>query len=136
MKGSLTGSNSTWSTTSLTGDFDQVTALAFDVTGATFYAGTTAVNVTAGGGIYKSTNDGVNWTAATSGIAATTIDAIAVDPITTTTVYAIAEARFIRHQQRHKLGGGWPVGGHLRVAGDRTDQSIDHICGVEHQLAL
>ena len=93
MKGSLSGSTSTWSPTSLAGNFDQVTALAFDPGGDTLYAGATALDVTAGGGIYKSTNGGGTWTAATSGITSTSIDAIAVDPNNSANVYAIAGGR-------------------------------------------
>jgi hypothetical protein len=57
MKSSLSGSTSTWSATSLAGNFDQVTALALDTSGV-IYAGATALDVTTGGGIYKSTDGG------------------------------------------------------------------------------
>ncbi|HXM42353.1 MAG TPA: SBBP repeat-containing protein, partial [Bryobacteraceae bacterium] len=85
MEGTLSGSSSNWSPTTLTGPFDQVTALAFDPTGATLYAGTGAVNAT-GGGVYKLASG--SWTSATSGITSTTIDAVAVDPNASSTVYA------------------------------------------------
>jgi hypothetical protein len=89
MKSSLSGSTSTWSATSLAGNFDQVTALALDTSGV-IYAGATALDVSTGGGIYKSTDGGSSWTAATSGITATSIDAIAIDPNNFSDVFAIA----------------------------------------------
>ena len=92
MKGSLSGSTSTWTPNAMAGNFDQVTALAFDSSGD-IYAGSTAVNVTTGGGIYKSTNGGATFFAATSGITSTSIDAIAVDPNNSANVYAIANTR-------------------------------------------
>ena len=85
MEGTISGSSSNWSPTTLAGPFDQVTALAFDPTGATLYAGTGAVNA-AGGGVYKLVSG--SWASANSGITSTTIDAIAVDPNTPSTVYA------------------------------------------------
>src|ERR1017187_8881166 len=84
MEGSVTGSSSTWSPTTLTGPFDQVNALAFDSSG-NLYAGTSAVNAT-GGGVYKFASG--TWTSANSGITSTTISAIAADPNTPATVYA------------------------------------------------
>jgi hypothetical protein len=87
MKGTVSGLNSNWSSTGLAGSFDQVNALAFDQSG-NLYAGTSAFNA-AGGGIYKLPSGG-SWTYATSGIASTTIDAIAVDPNGASTVYAAA----------------------------------------------
>jgi hypothetical protein len=89
MKSSLSGSTSTWSPTSLAGPFDQVTALAFDANGD-IYAGATAIDVTSGGGIYKSTDGGSTWTLSSSGITSTSIDAIAVDPDNLLDVFAIA----------------------------------------------
>ena len=89
MKSSLSGSTSTWSPTSLAGNFDQVTALAFDASG-NIYAGATALDVTTGGGIYKSTDGGDTWTPSSSGITSTSIDAIAVDPNNLADVFAIA----------------------------------------------
>ena len=83
MKGTVSGDTSNWSSTNLTGSFDQVTALAFDPTGTILYAGTTAYNAV-GGGVYKSTNGGA-WSLV-SGV--TAIAAIAVDPNTPTTIYA------------------------------------------------
>ena len=91
MKSSLSGSTSTWSPTSLAGNFDQVTALAFDPANSDIiYAGATAFDVTTGGGIYISSNGGSTWTPSSSGIASTSIDAIAVNPNNSTNVYAIA----------------------------------------------
>jgi len=89
MKGGLSGTTSTWTPTSLAGRFDQVTALAFDASGD-LYAGASALDVTTGGGIYKSSDGGSSWTPATSGITSTTIDAIAVDPSNSADVFAIA----------------------------------------------
>jgi hypothetical protein len=86
MKGTVSGSTSNWVSTNLTGNFDQVTALAFDASG-NLYAGTGAVNA-AGGGIYKLASGSSTWASANSGITSTTIDAIAVDPNTPSTVYA------------------------------------------------
>jgi hypothetical protein len=87
MKGTISGITSNWSPTSLAGSFDQVTALAFDPAGD-LYAGTGAVNA-AGGGVYKLASGSSNWTNASSGITTTTtIDAIAVDPNSPSTVYA------------------------------------------------
>jgi len=83
MEGTISGDSSNWASTNLTGSFDQVTALAFDPTGTTLYAGTTAFNAV-GGGVYKSISGGA-WTLASG---ETIIDAIAVDPNTPTTIYA------------------------------------------------
>ena len=82
MEGTVNGSSSSWSPTTLAGPFDQVDALAFDPTGATLYAGTSALNAT-GGGVYKLAS-GV-WTHVGG---ETAIDAIAVDPNTPATIYA------------------------------------------------
>jgi hypothetical protein len=91
MKGTLSGSTSTWTPTSLAGTFDQVTALAFNPASSDIiYAGATAIDVTTGGGIYISSNGGSTWTPSSSGITSTSIDAIAVDPNNTANVYAIA----------------------------------------------
>jgi len=82
-----TDSGSTWlATTPILAprNFDQVTALAFD--GSNLYAGASAFKTTTGGGVYKLVNG--TWTYASSGITSTTIDSIAVDPITAPTVYA------------------------------------------------
>jgi hypothetical protein len=87
MQGTVSGLNSNWVSTGLAGSFDQVDALAFDASGD-LYAGTSAFNA-AGGGIYKLPRGG-SWTYAGSGIASTSIDAIAVDPNTPSTVYAAA----------------------------------------------
>jgi len=86
MKGTISGSSSNWSSTGLAGSFDQVTALAFDPSG-NIYAGTSALNA-AGGGIYKLVSGSSTWTGPLSGITSTTIDAIAVDPNSSSIVYA------------------------------------------------
>lgn len=86
MKGTVSGSTSNWASTNLVGSFDQVDAMAFDSSG-TLYAGTSAVNAS-GGGVYKQTSGSSTWTAATSGITSSTIDALAVDPNSSSTVYA------------------------------------------------
>ena len=86
MKGVISGSTSNWSNTTLSGSFDQVTALAFDSSG-NLYAGTSASNAT-GGGIYKQASGGSTWTSMNSGITSTTIDSIAVELAASGTVYA------------------------------------------------
>ncbi|MGA2593527.1 MAG: SBBP repeat-containing protein [Bryobacteraceae bacterium] len=124
MKGAVSGSNTTWSPTSLAGSFDQTTALAFDLNG-TLYAGTSAVSVTAGGGIYKSSDGGNTWTAENNGILSTTIDAVAVDPNNSIDVYAIGNGQIYRSTN---AGGSWTllsqtagVSGSLAIA--RTNPS-------------
>ena len=86
MKGIISGSNSDWSPSTLSGNFDQVTALAFDSSGD-LYAGASAYNA-AGGGVFKLPNGSSTWISANAGITTTTIDSIAVDPNTPSTVYA------------------------------------------------
>jgi hypothetical protein len=49
---------------------------------ATLYAGTS------GGGIFKTTSSGANWSAINSGLFGLTVQAIAVDPTSSSTVYA------------------------------------------------
>jgi hypothetical protein len=83
MKGTTTGSSSTWAPASLSGSFDQVTGLA--VSGSTIYAGASAFNAT-GGGIYKSTDGGSTWAAANTGITSSSIEAIAI--ANSSTLYA------------------------------------------------
>jgi hypothetical protein len=85
MEGTVSGSSSTWTPTTLAGSFDQVNALAFDPSG-NLYAGTSALNA-AGGGVHKLPSGGT-WASANNGITSTTIDSIAVDPNTPSTVYA------------------------------------------------
>src|ERR1019366_2316823 len=85
MEGTVSGSSSTWTPTTLAGSFDQVNALAFDPSG-NLYAGTSALNA-AGGGGHKLPSGGT-WASANNGITSTTIDSIAVDPNTPSTVYA------------------------------------------------
>ena len=50
-------------------------------TRSTLYAGT-------GGGVFKSTDEGGNWIAMSSGLASTYVNAIAIDPQTPSTLYA------------------------------------------------
>ena len=58
-------------------------ALAIDpATPATLYAGTW------GGGVFKSTNGGGNWSAVNTGLTNTTVRALAIDPVTPATLYA------------------------------------------------
>ena len=90
--GTISGTSSTWASTGLAGSFDQVTALAFDSTG-NLYAGTGASNAK-GGGVYKRASGGSSW-APTGPLAngsdvvtTTTVDAVAVDPINSSYVYA------------------------------------------------
>ena len=60
-----------------------VGALAVDpATPSTLYAGM------AGGGVYKSTNNGVTWTLGNNGLTNRNVTALAIDPITPTTLYA------------------------------------------------
>jgi hypothetical protein len=92
MAGTISGSNSTWSPTTLAGNFDQVNALAFDPSG-NLYAGASALNAT-GGGVYKLASGGTTWAptgplANGSGVVTTTtVDSLAVDSIVASTVYA------------------------------------------------
>jgi len=120
MKGALSGTNTTWSPTSLAGRFDQTTALAFDLNG-NLYAGTSAVSATTGGGIYKSSDGGNTWTAQNTGIQSTTIDAVAVDPNSSLTVYAIGGGHIYKSTNG---GASWTqlsqavgVAGALAIAG-------------------
>jgi photosystem II stability/assembly factor-like uncharacterized protein len=58
-------------------------ALAIDQnTPATVYAGTV------GGGVFKSTNGGENWTAMNTGLTNNEVFVLAIDPNTSATVYA------------------------------------------------
>jgi len=60
-----------------------VQAVAIDPsTPATLYTGTE------GGGVFKSTNAGTNWTAVNSGLMGARVNALAIDPSTTSTLYA------------------------------------------------
>ncbi len=101
MKGTTSGSNSNWVPSSLAGSFDQVTALA--VSGSTIYAGASAVNAT-GGGVYRSTDGGNTWTAATTGITSSTIDAVAIGP--SNYLYAAGSGHLY---QSTNSGGSWSV---------------------------
>ena len=94
MKGAINGLSSNWTSTGLAGPFDQVTALAFDANG-NLYAGTGAVNA-AGGGIYKLATGSNTWVNANSGIPSSTIDAIAADPNSASTVYAAANTQLFQ----------------------------------------
>src|ERR1022692_2254566 len=126
MEGSVTGSSSTWSPTTLTGPFDQVNALAFDSSG-NLYAGTSAVNAT-GGRVYKLASG--TWTSASSGITSTTISAIAADPNTPATVYAIGSDRLF---QTTNGGTSWAevpnvwVGGVAVIAVAKTSPSTVYV---------
>src|ERR1022692_1257880 len=102
MEGTVSGSSSNWSPTTLTGSFDQVNALAFDPSG-NLYAGTSALNAT-GGGVYKLASG--TWTSANSGITSTTIDSIAVDPNASSTVYAAGSGHLY---QTTNGGTSWTV---------------------------
>src|SRR5215813_9286739 len=57
-------------------------ALAIDPSSpATVYAGTS-------GGVFKSTNEGLSWTAINSGLVQTHVSSIAIDPTNSATIYA------------------------------------------------
>ena len=107
MEGTINGSSSSWAPVSpaLSGPFDEVSALAFDSSG-NLYAGTDASNAS-GGGVYK-LSGGV-WSSDSSGIASTTIDAIGVDPITPSDVYAVGNGQIYKTS----TGGasGWAATG-------------------------
>jgi len=100
MKSSLSGANSTWSPTALAGNFDQVTALAFDASG-NLYAGGAAVNPT-GGGIHKSSDGGATWS--TLGLTTNSIDAIGFDPNNSANIYAIGNGQVF---QSTNTGASW-----------------------------
>jgi hypothetical protein len=126
MEGTVSGSNSSWSNTTLAGSFDQVTALAFDSAG-NFYAGTGAVNAT-GGGVYKLPSGG-SWSPANSGITSTTIDAIAADPNSPSTVYAAGSGNLY---QTTNGGSNWTklaqgVGSSAAIAIAKTTSLISTV---------
>jgi hypothetical protein len=108
MAGTISGSTSTWSPTTLTGSFDQVNALAFDPSG-NLYAGASALNAT-GGGVYKLASGGTTWAAtgplanSSSVVTTTTVDSIAVDPIVASTVYAAGSGNLY---QSTNSGASW-----------------------------
>ena len=125
MQGTTSGSSSTWSPAGLTGTFDEVTALAFDP-GGDLYAGTDAVNA-AGGGVYKLS--GGSWSYASTGITSTTIDAIAVDPNATQTVYAAGNLTLFKTTNG---GGSWtqilnPIGLTAVLAVAKTSPSTVYL---------
>ena len=69
--------------TSIGPEGGNVSALAIDpATPATLYAGTW------GGGVFKSTNGGANWSAVNTGLTNTDVRALAIDPDTPATLYA------------------------------------------------
>ena len=75
-----TNGGGNWINTGLTDT--SVYALAIDPkTPATLYAGTD-------GGVFKSTDGGMNWSAVNTGLTATGVHALAIDPQTPTTLYA------------------------------------------------
>ena len=127
MKGTISGLTSNWSSTNLAGSFDQVTALAFDP-GGNLYAGASSVNAT-GGGIYKLAFGSNTWTLVNSGITSTTIDAIAVDPNSSSIVYAAGSG----HLYQSTTGGAsWtqlsqPVGTAATIAIAKTNPSTVYV---------
>jgi hypothetical protein len=102
MKGSISGSTSNWSPTSLAGSFDQVNALAFDPSG-NLYAGASASNAS-GGGVFKLLSGSSTWTSASSGITSSTIDSLAVDPASPSTVYTAGSSHVF---QTTNGGSSW-----------------------------
>jgi hypothetical protein len=86
-----------WTTTGPEGG--NIFALAIDPnTPAMVYAGTY------GGGVFKSTNDGGNWTAINTGLTNTYVYALAIDPDTPATVYAGTDAGVFKSTNG---GGNW-----------------------------
>lgn len=112
-----TNTGSSWSPVSLAGNFDQVTALAIDLSG-NIYAGTSTSNPPSSGGVYggvyKSTNSGSTWTLASSGITSTTVDALAVDPSNSLNVYAVAGGQIYLSTNG---GGSWTAKAAAGAAG-------------------
>jgi beta-propeller repeat-containing protein/S-layer family protein len=135
MEGTVSASSSNWSpiTPGLTGSFDQVNALAFDPSG-NLYAGASALNAT-GGGVYKLASGGSAWTPtgalANSGavVTTTTVDAIAVDPIATSIVYAAGSGNLY---QTTNGGTTWTqlaqaVGASAAIAVGKTSSSTSTV---------
>ncbi len=130
-KGAVSGTTSTWTPTSLAGSFDEVTAIAIDPAGD-IYAGASALNVTPGGGIFKSTNGGTSWTQLTGG----PVDALAVDPANAAILYAVASQHIY---QSTNSGGTWslvgPARGNFGIRCDQFKRLYD-ICRIKHRLGL
>ncbi|MEI6206917.1 MAG: SUMF1/EgtB/PvdO family nonheme iron enzyme [Desulfuromonadales bacterium] len=73
----------TWQQTSLPSGGSNVYSLAIDPSDPqTIYAGTI------GGGVFKSTNGGTNWSAVSTGLTNTNVNSLAIDPSTPQTIYA------------------------------------------------
>src|SRR5436190_1676610 len=73
-------------------DLIHIPALAIDpTTPSTLYAGTItldAANMFTGGGVFQSTDGGGSWSAVSSGLTNTGVEALAIDPTTPSTLYA------------------------------------------------
>ena len=83
-------------------------------------------------GVFKSTNGGGNWSPANTGLTATTVHTLAIDPVTPTTLYAGTDDGVFKSTNG---GGNWtPINNGLTntsvnsLAIDPTD--ADHpLCG-------
>ena len=80
------GGADSWTSHGPEGGFMLALAIA-PSTPATLYAGAYLK-----GGVFKSTNSGENWTAVNTGLTDRNVYALAVDPLTSATVYAVAGA--------------------------------------------
>jgi len=117
MKGTVSGSKSNWANTTLGGSFDQVTALAFDSSG-NLYAGASSSNAS-GGGIFKQASGTSTWSSVSVGITSTTIDSIAVDPASSSTVYAAGGGHLFK-----TTNGGTSWTGLLETIGTQASIAI------------
>jgi len=133
MAGTVSGTSSAWSPTALTGNFDQVTALAFDANG-NLYAGASALNAT-GGGVYELASGSSTWTPTgplangSSVVTTTTVDALAADPIVPSTVYAAGSGNLY---QSTNGGANWTqlaqvVGSSAVIAVGKTSSSTSTV---------
>src|SRR5438876_10121863 len=79
-----------------------VKCLAIDSgTPTTIYAGTT------GGGVFRSTDGGVTWSAVNTGLSNLDVRALAIDPLTPTTLYAGTSGGGVF--KSNDMGGTWKV---------------------------